>query len=190
MVDCVVGNHPRITKQMPTKRQGHQSLDWVIYEIVSNHFRNDDQVNVEVHTGQIGMREVMGHRYLFEHGIDVKSGAEEDLESRLRSLYDDSVYRKATGMKGTVFDQIVIGNMHKAKYLERVIVNGPLCGQNELGVSWRLKPIRAEQAFWGITEEDARRLMDPIVCNNMNSQKPTNPFSEYATWFCKKHGRQ
>lgn len=188
-VNCVVGNHPRTTKQMPTKRQGHQSLDWVIYEIVSNHFRNDDQVQVDVETGQIGMRDVMGHRYLFEHGIDVKSGGEEDFESRLRSLYDDTLYRKATGTKGSTFDQVVIGNMHKGKFLERTIVNGPLVGQSELGVSWRLKPIRAEQMLWGITEEDARRLMDPIICNNIFTQKATNPFSEYATWFCRKHGR-
>jgi hypothetical protein len=62
---------------------------------------------------------------MFEHGIDVKSGGEEDFERRLRSLYDDSIYRKAAGMKGTVFDQIVIGNMHKAKYLEMTIVKGP-----------------------------------------------------------------
>jgi hypothetical protein len=26
-IKCVVGNHPRLTNNMPTKRQGHQSMD-------------------------------------------------------------------------------------------------------------------------------------------------------------------
>jgi hypothetical protein len=189
-INCVVGNHPRTTVKMPTKRQGHQSLDWVIYEIVANHFRKDDQVTLEVETGQIGMRDVMGHRYLFEHGIDVKSGAEEDFESRLRSLYDDSIYRKATGSKGSTFDQVVIGNMHKPKFLERTIVAGSLVGQTELGVSWRLKPVRAEQALWGITPTCVRDWMHPVICTDITSQKAINPFSEFAVWFVRKHGRQ
>jgi hypothetical protein len=189
-VNCVVGNHPRTVKQMPTKRQGHQSLDWVVYEIVANAFRNDDQVTITIETGQIGMRDVMGHRYLFEHGIDVKSGGEEEFENRLRGLYDDAIYRKATGSRGTTFDQVVIGNMHKPKFLERTIVNGPLVGQSELGVSWRLKPIRSEQALWGITQDAARDWMHPVICTQIISQKAINPFSEYATWFMKKNGRQ
>jgi hypothetical protein len=57
-------------------------------------------------------------------------------------------------------------------------------------VSWRLKPIRAEQAQWGITEEHARDWTHPVNMTGIVSQKATNPFSEYATWFMNKHGRK
>jgi hypothetical protein len=189
IVDCIVGNHPRTTLKMPTKRLAHQSFDWVVYEIVANHFAKDDQVEINVHTGQIGFREVMGHRYLFEHGIDVKSGGEEAFEDRLRGVFDDKIYRAATGMKGASFDQIVIGNMHKPKWLERTIVNGCLVGQNELGVSWRLKTIPAQQFLWGISEKHVRTWQYAVDTTHVRSEKVENPFSEYTKWFMQKHGR-
>jgi hypothetical protein len=188
--DCIVGNHPRLTLKMPTKRIAHQSLDWVVYEIVKNYFRKDDQVKINVHTGQMGMREVYGHRYIFEHGMDVKSGGEEGFEDRVRALFDDGIYRKATGMKGTAFDMLCIGNMHKPKVLERVMVNGSLTGQNELGMSWRLKPIKAQQFLWGISEKHVRTGHWAIDVTDIRSEKSTNPFSEYAAWFMKKNGRK
>lgn len=188
-IDCIVGNHPRLSLKMPTKRQAHQSFDWVVYEMVANYFRKDDQVKVNVHTGQMGIREVFGWRYIFEHGIDVKNGREEEFEDRLRALYDDGIYRRATKMRGTSFDMAVIGNMHKGKWLERVMVNGCLTGQNELGMSWRLKPIKAQQFLWGITEKHVRTWKYAVDVTRNVSTKADNPFSEFTKWFMKKHGR-
>jgi hypothetical protein len=188
-VDCIVGNHPRITLKMPTKRQAHLSMDWVVYEMLSNAFAKDDQVRFNVHTSQIAMTEIYGWRYVLEHGIDVKSGGEEAFEDRLRALFDDGTYRKAAGLKGTSFDQICIGNMHKPKMLERVLVNGSLTGQNELGVSWRLKMIRAQQMLWGISPSNSRTWVYPLDVTNIKSEKPDNSFSEFTKWFMKRHGR-
>jgi hypothetical protein len=188
-IDCVVGNHPRTTAKMPTKRQAHQSMDWVVYEMVANYFHDDDQVKITIHTGQMGMREILGWRYIFEHGIDVKSGGEDAFEDRVRGLFDDGSYRQATGLTGTTFDMLCIGNMHKPKWLERVLVNGCLTGQNELGVSWRLKMIRAQQFLWGISENNVRTWQYPIDVTRVKSEKAENPFSEYTRWFLKKNGR-
>jgi hypothetical protein len=188
-IDCVIGNHPRTTLKMPTKRQAHLSMDYLVYEMVANRYSRDDQVKVNVHTGQIAIVEKLGHRYVLEHGIGVASGQEDNLEDRLRGVYDDATYRKATGLKGTSFDQVVIGNMHKPKWLERTIVNGALTGQNELGVSWRLKTIKAQQFLWGITEEHVRTWQYAVDTTHIRSKKAENPFSEFATWFMKRHGR-
>lgn len=188
-IDTIVGNHPRMTAKVPTKNIAHTNLDWLVYEGLADAFYHDQQISTEVWTSQIGMRQLYGWRYLFEHGIDVHNGREEELEDRLRALFDDPIYRKATGLTGASFDQIVIGNLHKSKFLERTIVNGAYTGQNELGMSWRLKPIKAQQLMWGVSKKHPRTWQYQIDLTDITSDKATNPMSEYAKWFVKRHGR-
>jgi hypothetical protein len=188
-IDTVVGNHPRTTIKVPTKQQARTSMDWVLYEMLATHFAKDDQVDIHVHTGQLAVVNQYGWRYVLEHGIDWKNGAEEAFEDRIRALFDDPVYRKATGLTGAAFDQIVIGNLHKPAFLERTIKNGSLIGQNELGQAWRLKPIKAAQLMWGISKSHVRTWEYQVDLTDVKSDKADNPFSEYAKWFVKRHGR-
>lgn len=185
------GNHPRTSLKMPTKSQATTNYDWVVYEMLRDIIDSDptlrDQFSMTVETGQISHAKIYDWNYVYEHGIDVKSGAEESFEDRVRALFDDPVYRQATGYKGPAFDQIVIGNMHKPKFLERTIVNGSITGQNELGQSWRLKPIRAQQLMWGVCESQVRTFQYQLDLTDMKSDKVLNPFSEYTKWFVNKY---
>lgn len=188
-LDCYVGNHPRTTKKVPTKNIAHTNLEWLCYEVVKMLFRDDKQVTVNVHTSQFGIVEQYGHKYMLEHGIDWKNGKESDTESRLRDLLDDPIYRKANGNQGASFDNIIIGNLHTPKFLERTVVNGSLIGQNELGQQWRLKPIRAQQMMFGISRSHVRTFQYGLDVTNVRSDKVENPFSEFASEFLKDHGR-
>ena len=188
-IDAVHGNHARLTPKVPTKRQAHTNLDWQCYEMLADRFVDDDQVSVAITTAQIGMKKIFDWNYVFEHGIDVKNGREEDFEDRVRALFDDPTFREATGYQGASFDQIIIGNLHKPKFLERTVVNGSYIGQNELGQSWRLKPIRAQQLTWGVSEKYPRTWQYNIDLTPIKSEAADNPFSEYACWFMKRHGQ-
>lgn len=188
-IDAVHGNHARTTPKVPTKRQARTNLDWQLYEILADRFRGDDQIKLDITTSQIGTRKIFGWNYVFEHGIDVRNGKEEDFEDRVRALLDDPTFREATGYKGASFDQIVIGNMHKPKFLERTIVNGSYTGQNELGMSWRLKPIRAQQLMWGSSAKHVRTWQYQLDLTHVKTERINNPFAEYASWFMRKHGR-
>lgn len=188
-IDCVHGNHPRMTPTMPAKRQAYTNLDWLIYEHLADKLSSDKQFNVKVHTSQIGVKKIFNWNYVFEHGINISGGDEEKLEDRIRALFDDPVYRKATGYKGASFDQLIIGNTHKSRFMERTIVNGCFTGQNELGMSWRLKPIKAIQCMWGISQKHVRTWQYSIDLTSVVSNKAENPFSEYTVWFMKKHSR-
>jgi len=188
-IDCVVGNHSRMLAKMPTKAQASLSYDWMIYEMLADYFSKDSSVNVNVHTGQIAQVQKYNWKYILEHGMEVSSSKEEDFEDRIRALFDDPTYREATGLKGSAFDQIVIGNMHKPKILERTIVNGSLVGQNELGMSWRLKPIRAQQMLWGISKSHVRTWHYPIDLTSVRSEKGDNKYSLYTKSFMRKHAK-
>ncbi len=188
-IDAIHGNHARLTPKVPTKRQAHTNLDWMVYEMLSDSLSGDDQVSVRVNTSQIGQKNIRGWNYVFEHGIDVRNGKEEDFEDRVRALFDDPTFRQATGYAGSAFDQIVIGNMHKPKFLERTVVNGSYIGQNELGQSWRLKPIRAQQLMWGVSDKHVRTWQYNLDLTHVKSETADNPFSEYAKWFITRHGQ-
>jgi hypothetical protein len=188
-IDAIHGNHPRLTAKMPTKKQAHTNLDWLIYQQLEDKLSRNDQFNMKVHQSQIGLRKLFKWNYVFEHGISVASGKEEDFEDRVRAMFDDPVYRQATGYTGPSFDQIVIGNMHKPKFLERTIINGSFTGQNELGQSWRLKPIRATQLMWGVSKRHVKTWQYMIDLSHVRSEKHKNPFAEYAAWYMKKHAR-
>lgn len=146
-------------------------------------------MTLNITTSQIGTKRLYDWNYVFEHGIDVKNGREEDFEDRVRALFDDPTFREATGYSGSAFDQIIIGNMHKPKFLERTVVNGSYIGQNELGQSWRLKPIRAQQLMWGVSQRHVRTWQYAVDLTHVKTAEATNPFSEYAAWFMKKHGQ-
>jgi hypothetical protein len=188
-VDCIVGNHPRMMAKMPTKIQAHVSFDWIIYEMLADYFKGDKLIQINVHTGQIAIVEKLGWRYVIEHGIDVRNGHEEEFEDRIRALFDDPVYRASTGLTGTAFDTIVIGNLHKPAFLERTIKNGSLTGQNELGQSWRLKPIKAQQLMFGISKSHLRTWQYPVDVTSIISEKTGNAYSDFTKIFMKRHGR-
>lgn len=187
-IDCIHGNHPRLTIKMPTKRQAHTNLDWMIYEYLQQSFEGDDQVKLNIHTGQLGLVKIYNWNYVIEHGIGIASGKEEQYEDRIRALFDDPTFRKATGYRGPSFDQWVIGNMHKTKVLERGLVNGAFVGAPELGQAWRLKPIKATQLTWGVSKKHVRTWNYQIDLTDITSQRADNPMSDYAVWFMKRNG--
>ena len=188
-VDCVVGNHPRMTAKMPTKMQAQTSYDWLIYEMLADFFKDDKLVKINVHTSQLAIVEHYGWRYVVEHGIEWKNGAEESMEDRIRAVFDDPVYRQATGLEGASLDQVLIGNLHKPAFLERTIKNGSLTGQNELGQGWRLKPIPAQQCVWGISRKHVRTWQYQIDLTSIKDGNGDNPFVEYARGYMARHGR-
>jgi len=187
-IDAVHGNHPRLTPKMPTKNQAHTNLDWQLYEMLADRFTGNDQIKLDICTSQIGRKKLYDWTYLFEHGISVKRRDIDGFEDHLRSLFDDPVYREATGNQGAAFDQAVIGNLHTPMLHALSVVNGSYIGQNELGQSWRLAPIRAQQLMWGVSRRHVRTWNYAVELTHIKHERPDNPFSDYAAWFVKRHG--
>lgn len=186
--DCTVGNHPRIALlKMPTKRQAHTSYDWIIYTILANHFENDPQVDIRINTGQFGIVDQLGHRVIMEHGYGATG--QQDMVARVRSMFDNPVYRNQTGMTGSSVDFLCVGDKHRAQLGEGYIVNGCLSGSNELGTAWRLQPIGAIQQMFGISAKQIPTWSYPLDVSDVQSESPDNPFSEYACTFVDEHGR-
>lgn len=189
-LECVTGNHGRIEdKKQPTKNITARNWDWVIYETLVTLFSNDPQIKINVHTEQMAHVKLFNWKYIIEHGYGVKSGKEEDLESRLRALYDDGTYREMTGLKGSSFDCVVMGHLHRGKFLERIIVNPSLIGITELMNAWRLKPVRAGQTLFGVSRKHLRTWTYPIDLTHIQDSQTTNYISRSVKEYMRKYGR-
>lgn len=188
-IDATVGNHARTLVKMPAKRQAQLSFDWMIYVMVQQAFQNDRQVKIRVHTGQFGMVQQYGHRVVFEHGYGAKNGDEVNVEKRIRAMFDSPIYRKATGLKGTSLDYVILADKHQFKFGERWMVNGCLSGSNEYGMANRFEPIGALQGMFGISRKRIPSWVYPLDATSIVSDSVDNSFSECAKAFMKEHGR-
>jgi hypothetical protein len=185
-IDCTVGNHPRLLMKMPSKRQAHLSYDWLIYVMLQQYFEDDKEVTIRIHTGQFGLVNQYEHRVVIEHGYHGKA---QELESHLRDIFDNPIYRKATGLEGTAVDFVIIGDKHQAEVGESYMVNGCLSGSNEYGLALRASPVGAVQQMFGISRRRIPSWVYPLSVTEVVSEHVDNSFSQYASQFMKEHGR-
>lgn len=188
-IDTAVGNHPRMTPTMPTKRQTDTNFDWVAYEMLRSMLNDNKAVEVNIHTGQINVVKQYGWKFVIEHGYGIRHGREEDAESRLRAMFDDPAYRSQVGHEGTSFDCLIIGDQHRPKVLANTIVNGSLVGCTGLTTAWRLQPIRACQQMFGISSGHTRTWHYALDATDVLSEAPNNAYSKLALDFMEQHKR-
>ena len=183
-IDCVVGNHPRLLAKMTARKQAHLSYDWIIYQMIAQYFEKDPSITVRVHKGQFGVVELMGHRIVVEHGhmADVKT-----LQERVRNMFDNAMYRNATGLKGESVSLVVIGDKHRDQMVHGAIVNASLCGGDEYGVFLRLEPVPAVQQMFGISKKKPVTFHYGLDVTDVVSEAPDNHMSKYAIDFMREN---
>jgi len=186
-VSAHVGNHPRTTVTMPTKRKAESNYDWLCYEMLASMLSDHPNIDIQINTGQISIVEQYGWRFVLEHGYGNKHNKEEETEDRIRAIFDDPQYRDIARQCGTTFHCVLIGDQHKPKFLANTIVNGALTGWSELATAWRLRPVRACQQLFGISKGHMRTWAYSIDVTDIRSQKAENPFSEYTKEFLSLH---
>jgi len=139
---------------------------------------------------------IRGHRYGFNHGMEVgyKNRPENQIKSvsafinNVRALFDSPVYRKESGLEGTTFDRFVIGDIHVPCSFPRLLSNGSLNGQNELGVNWGLEVIPAGQWLFGVSEKHIQTWQYFIDVTTTQRENP-NGYARFAQDYAEKFGR-
>jgi len=189
-IDCVCGNHGRFAAKLPAKRMGYSTWDNVIFEMLAFYFENDPQIKIRVHPGYIVPVKQGAHKYLLMHGTDAKPSKLDSLEDAMMAVFDSKIYREFTGEKGTSYDIILCGHIHKSIVRDSLIVNSSLGGQSELGLAWKLHPlVNASQSMFGISTKHPKTWLYNLDVGSIRSEKAENQYSKYAKEFLKKHGR-
>lgn len=182
------GNHMResTAKFMPMKYQAQRTFDWLIYQMLIEWFSKTPRVVIRESMSPYIFEMIRGHRYLFAHGMQVgyKNSPDGQVKSMdnflktVRSLFDSPEFRRKTGLNGATFSRACIGDIHVPVSFPRLVSNGSLNGQNELGVNWGLEPIPAGQQLFGVTERHVETFRYFVECSQV--QKEESDFNEYG----------
>ena len=193
-----VGNHMRMAedKKMPTKFQAQRTFDWLIYQFVIEKFKGRPGVTIHDTMSPFIFENIRGHRYMFNHGMEVgyKNSPEVQAKSmsgfinHIRALFDSPVYRKATGLEGSTFDRVIIGDIHVPTSFPRILSNGSLNGQNELGVNWGLEVIPAGQWLFGVSDKQIQTWQYFLDCTDIQRENP-NSYAQFAIEYEARYGK-
>lgn len=195
---CTVGNHMRLDEKMPHKYQAQRTLDWLIYQFVIERFSGHPRVKVRAEMSPYIFETIRGHRHLFAHGMQVGYRNSPDVQcksmsqfiDKVRGLFDSPEWRRANGLQGETFARVCIGDIHVPVDFPRLLSNGSLNGQNELGVNWTLEPIPAGQQLFGVSDNHIQTWRYFLNCSHVQrKQDDFNTYGMFAAEYMKRIGR-
>jgi hypothetical protein len=91
-------------------------------------------------------------------------------------------------LTGSTFDRFVIGDIHVPTSFPRLLSNGSLNGQNELGVNWGLEVIPAGQWIFGVSDKQIQTWQYFLDCTAVQRENP-NGYCEFAKDYADKYGK-
>ncbi len=195
------GNHMREStcKFMPMKYQAQRTFDWLIYQLLIDKFEGTPRIAIRQGMSPYIFEEIRGHRHVFAHGMQVgyKNSPDRQCKSmndfidKVRALFDSPEWRRKNGLQGPTFARACIGDIHVPVCFPRLISNGSLNGQNELGVNWTLEPIPCVQQLFGVTEKHLQTFHYEVNSSHVQrDQGDWNAYGHFAAEYDRQNGRK
>lgn len=156
IVPCSVGNHGRTTiKQQSNATEN--SFEWLMYQSLRRHFRNEPRVEWQISDGNILYIDVLGHRLRFHHGDAVKYGGG---VGGITVPLTKWVYRQDVGIRA---DHTFLGHFHTLTLGSGFSINGSLIGPTAYSLKLGFSPERPQQLMRFIDSERGFTLSAPIL---------------------------
>lgn len=144
---CVTGNHGRNTLKMRAKDRHYTSFDWLLYVMLEKHFANDKRVTFMIPSGSDAYYRVYNHRYLLTHGDQFRGG--DGMIGALGPIIrGDHKKRSRNNQIDMSYDTLLLGHWHQLIQMNRLIVNGSLCGYNEYAYAGNFPFEPPKQGLW------------------------------------------
>lgn len=175
---CVVGNHGRLHKKPRYKQKTEQNYEWLIYQYLAKHFKNDHRVTFYIPDSPDAQWSVYGRVYNMNHGDQFKGG------SGIAGLYSPLMLGMARKQKkqnaiGQPFDVMMNGHWHQYIHTDNLIVNGSIKGYDEFanGHNFSFEP--PQQALFIAHPVKRETFRMPILCDK--GQEPRK-FKAPLSW--------
>lgn len=158
---CVVGNHGRLDKKPRAKHKPTESFDYLIYNLVSRHFKGRSGVRFDISTGSDFRYTLYKTRFQLTHGDQFRGGS--GIAGMLSPLMlGDHRKRKREQATGTPYDYLVMGHWHQLSYVKGLIINGSLKGYDEYAALNNFDFEPPQQAYWLTDAEHGLTITAPI----------------------------
>ena len=155
-VDCVVGYHGRMSKQVRFK-QRYVNWDYLFYHFVRLELADQHNVAFTIPKSFYMLAEVEGHGILLLHGDNIKSWNGVPWYGINRAVTNLSALLHA---QKRTFSMVNLGHFHNAGTLDRIdselILNGSAIGGNEFSIGALFTSNQPRQVLYGMHPEHGR----------------------------------
>ena len=176
-VPCVTGNHGRNTKKIQAKERNATNFDWLVYQLLAKHFKDDNRVQFQIPDGPDCQYQIYGHRYLLTHGDQFRGG--DGMIGPIGPLTrgrHKKASRDASMQRG--WDTMICGHFHTLMMLPHLIVNGSLKGLDEYAFANNFGFERPSQALWLTQPEHGITFQMPVYVDEPHAHGKV----EWITW--------
>ena len=157
IVPCSHGNHGRTTQKMQADNSHATSLEWLMYQSLQRHFKNDPRIEWQIATGYTTYLDVLGQTLRFHHGDAVRyQGGIGGLTIPLTKW----MHRTDQGIKA---DHTFCGHFHQLTMGPGFSVNGSLIGATAYGLKLGFAPERPQQLMRFIDSQRGFTISAPIL---------------------------
>jgi len=161
---CVTGNHGRNTRKIYAKNRQHTSFDWLLYQFLARHFREDKRITFYVPDGPDAYFRVFSTRYLLTHGDMLGHGGDGLIGFLGPVIRGDHKKRARNAQIGSDYDTLLAGHWHQYTHMTRVIVNGSLKGYDEYAFTESFAFEVPQQALWVTHDRNGPTYRMPVYC--------------------------
>ena len=174
-VPCVTGNHGRNTLKIRAKDRHYTSFDWLTYQLLEKHFKSDPRVSFLIPDGPDAYYRVFGHRYLLTHGDAFRAG--DSMIGPLGPIIrGDHKKRGRNNQIDMPYDTLMLGHFHQLVQMQRLIVNGSLCGYNEYAYAGNFPFERPRQGLWLTHPQHGITISMPVNVSDIEEKKGERPW--------------
>ena len=157
IVPCSHGNHGRTTQKMQAGNSHATSYEWLMYQSLKRHFRNEPRIAWQVANGYVTYVTVLGQVVRFHHGDACRyQGGIGGLTIPLTKW----IHRADAAIRA---DHTFQGHFHQLTLGPNWSVNGSLIGPTEYGLKLGFAPERPQQLMRFIDSQRGFTISAPIL---------------------------
>ena len=157
IIPCSFGNHGRTTEKMRAGNAAATSYEWLMYQSLQRHYRNDARIKFNIASGNLLYLDVLGHRLRFHHGDAIRYGGG---VGGITIPLQKWIYRQDQGIKA---DHTFLGHFHQLTMGQNWSVNGSLIGATAYSMKLGFAPERPQQRLRCIDSERGFTISAPIL---------------------------
>lgn len=163
-IPCVVGNHGRHHKKPRAKNKVFDNYEWLIYQFMARHFKNDKRVTFQIPDGPDAIFKIYNLKFLLTHGDQFRGGnAIAGIFSPLMLGFHRK--QKKQSSVGNSFDVMMVGHFHQYVHTNQLVINGTTKGYDEYANQMNFAFERPQQALFLIHPKNGMVMRTPILCD-------------------------
>lgn len=122
-IPCVTGNHGRLHKKMRFKNRAFDNYEWILYQFLARHFKEDKSITFMIPDGPDAQFTVYDKTICLTHGDQFRGG------SGISGIFTPLMLGMARKQKRNAavmkqFNLLLLGHFHQLITTQNLIVNG------------------------------------------------------------------